>query len=703
MSTTKTISRNLGGDRLGSGSKNNIDLHAYNRSTHDLSRTWRSSMNVGTLVPFFVELGQNGDSFEMDLDNITRTLPSTGPLYGSYKLQLDVFECPIRLYNGLLHNNMTGIGLNMAQVKFPKIKLESRVKNRRYYNENLNKSQISKSSLINYLGLNGIADADFSNSIEQIMPVRRKFNAIPLLSYWDIYKNYYANKQEEKGAFICANPKTEFNQAENITFINALYKKTYGLEIKQGDNEVPVPLTDEQIFTRIVGEDIYNRYELTNTTHIELENFKEATDLTKLYFVVYNEQNDTYAKLSLSQISYSYEILENGNLFIQLNATYQANYIYAISGVIYEKDEIETNNGLEIETFELSEIDDMRIKILKSTGLNEELLVNDIVDGTLWPKMCEVTDGGYSLFKFGQHGIGLKTYQSDLFNNWLQTEWIDGNNGINKITAIDTSSGSFEIDAFILAKKIYNMLNRVAVSGGSYEDWQEAVYSVKAIRRAETPIYRGGMSAEIMFSEVVSNAATDDDPLGTLAGKGGEHAKKGGKIEISCDEPCIIMGIVSITPRVDYSQGNSWIMTELDNMDDIHKPALDGIGFQDLLQEQMAYWGTVRRTDGTFEKLAAGKVPAWMNYMTAINEAHGEFADEEKYMFMTLNRRYQFYTGNNSATNSFGISDLTTYIDPAKYNYIFADSTLDAQNFWVQIGIRVTARRIMSAKVIPFL
>ena len=30
----------------------------------------------------------------------------------------------------------------------------------------------------------------------------REFNAIPFLGYWDIYKNYYANKQEEEGAVI---------------------------------------------------------------------------------------------------------------------------------------------------------------------------------------------------------------------------------------------------------------------------------------------------------------------------------------------------------------------------------------------------------------------------------------------------------------------------------------------------------------------
>ena len=47
------------------------------------------------------------------------------------------------------------------------------------------------------------------------------------------------------------------------------------------------------------------------------------------------------------------------------------------------------------------------------------------------------------------------------------------------------------------------------------------------------------------------------------------------------------------------------------------------------------------------------------------------------------------------------IHDLTTYIDPAKYNYIFADTSIDAMNFWVQIKYDITARRLISAKQIP--
>jgi len=51
--------------------------------------------------------------------------------------------------------------------------------------------------------------------------------------------------------------------------------------------------------------------------------------------------------------------------------------------------------------------------------------------------------------------------------------------------------------------------------------------------------------------------------------------------------------------------------------------------------------------------------------------------------------------------DTIGIKDLTTYIDPSKFNNIFADTQLDAQNFWTQIGVNITARRKMSAKIIP--
>jgi hypothetical protein len=89
--------------------------------------------------------------------------------------------------------------------------------------------------------------------------------------------------------------------------------------------------------------------------------------------------------------------------------------------------------------------------------------------------------------------------------------------------------------------------------------------------------------------------------------------------------------------------------------------------------------------------------------MTNVNQTKGNFAipvgqgTPGAEMFMTLNRKYEQAVNSGIST----ISDLTTYIDPVKYNSIFAQQSRDAQNFWCQIAVDITARRKMSAKLMP--
>ena len=53
------------------------------------------------------------------------------------------------------------------------------------------------------------------------------------------------------------------------------------------------------------------------------------------------------------------------------------------------------------------------------------------------------------------------------------------------------------------------------------------------MERCETPTFEGGVSQEIVFQEVVSNSASGDEPLGTLAGRGvTTEGQKGGHIRI---------------------------------------------------------------------------------------------------------------------------------------------------------------------------
>lgn len=228
-------------------------------------------------------------------------------------------------------------------------------------------------------------------------------------------------------------------------------------------------------------------------------------------------------------------------------------------------------------------------------------------------------------------GLVCKTYQSDLFNNWIATEIIDGPNGIAELTKIDVSDGLY-MDQLNLTTKTYELFNRIAASDGTYEGWQEAVYTDKRIKQCESPMYYGGYSAEIKFEEIVATTESQTEqngyqPLGSMGGRGIQVSDKGGTIRIEIDEPSVVMAIVSLTPRVVYSQGNAWYNTELKTMDDFHKPALDGIGYQDLMVEQMAWWDTLVDEDGNVvSRNSAGKVPAWSNYRTDIDRCHGDFA-----------------------------------------------------------------------------
>ena len=148
----------IGGDRLGSGNKQEVALRNYERSSHDLSFKWRSSMAAGTLVPFMSRVALPGDKWDIDLMCEVLTLPTIGPLFGSFKVQLDVFQTPIRLYNGELHMNKLGIGMDMSNVFLPQYVALAQ-------NPNLtadsvtpldDNEQINPSCLWAYLGLRGL-------------------------------------------------------------------------------------------------------------------------------------------------------------------------------------------------------------------------------------------------------------------------------------------------------------------------------------------------------------------------------------------------------------------------------------------------------------------------------------------------------------------------------------------------------------------
>ena len=62
------VTKNLGGDRLGSGNKMKVHMHGFERSTHDLGHVFRTTMASGTLVPFLCNVATPGDTWDIDLN-----------------------------------------------------------------------------------------------------------------------------------------------------------------------------------------------------------------------------------------------------------------------------------------------------------------------------------------------------------------------------------------------------------------------------------------------------------------------------------------------------------------------------------------------------------------------------------------------------------------------------------------------------------
>lgn len=645
------VVRAIGKNTLGDNDKMKVAMREYEMSTHDLSFVFRNTQAPGTLVPFMKIPAQKGDIWDIQLFNKTLTHPTIGPLFGSYKLQHFIFSCPIRLYNSWLHNNRNGIGMKMSQIKMPKIS----VPNSKSQNF---KNPANPSSLMAYMGFRG-AKAVLAEGGDW-----NKVNALPFLMYYDIFKNYFANKQEENAYYITGLTKV----ADSVTFINSTGgESTYTLK---GTTWVSI-----------------SGVTLAQTLQIRVNNLNNQITPQEFWDNLELNLEEKANPASRSSRMASSQTSDASGTTIILNNAETGEF----SKIVGTREAKEWDfEGVQIAPFPLENIDKMRDKILQTPG-NNTLLIQDtemLPYGTL--------KGTFSA-DLPQYGLCVKTYDSDIFNNWVNTDWIDGDEGISAITAVSTEGNELNLDSLNLAQKVYNMLNRIAVSGGTYRDWLETVYTAgNYLERPETPVFEGGMTQWIEFDEVVSSAATSDEPLGTLAGRGKTTKQKGsGKLHIRIHEPSYIIGICAITPMVDYSQGNEWDMMDIDTMDDWHKPALDGIGYQDSLAVNRAWWSMEIESNVAYKSPSPGKTVAWINYMTNYNKTFGEFAAGESEEFMALNRNYEV------DSTGYLIQDLTTYIDPSKHNNIFADKKLSAMNFWLQTACDIKVRRNISAKQIP--
>lgn len=533
------------------------------RSNFNLSFTNRFDCSPGLLYPVLVRDHYPADEISLDMASIIKTMPTIGPMFGSFKVQFDAYFIPTRLYINVLHNNMTDF--DPADVKFPIMRLWQRPE----ATENVDPDYLGvhQSSIFHFLGIPG------NFFLPQSEPAARQFNAIPLLGYWDIFKNYYANTQEDKAYFM-------------------------GLK------------------TTTVSE-----------------------YLTPVAFDLSNIDDKRYDILANDSLTRAYPVV--------------------------------------------------------ATGANQTDPFKFTRDAS--PSSSSVYD-----YHYAKGGLALRTYLPDRFS-----VWIDANKYTISLNSavIDVSSGSFNMDQLRFANKLNEMLQKTLVSGGRFSDWQRVQYGTSAIPLMESPIFIGSRSTELSFEDIMQtssspqagsdnyNPSTDPYTLGSMAAVG-RGFLSGKRMKYYCNELGYLMVIMSVVPRVDYSQGTRDCLTHL-TLGDLHVPALDSIGMQDLLVDTFFSAGCA--SDGSFnvEAKSVGKQPAWLELMTSVNETHGNFAAWCNLSYMALNRTFML-TSNFAS----GI-DFTAYVDPVLYLKNFAGSDYTADPFWVQIRFQYFVKRALSKRVMP--
>lgn len=633
-------------ERLGSGNKMEVNLHEYGKSTHNLSKIRRTSMTTGTLVPMGTWIMLPGDSAKMQIDALITTNALNYQLYGTMKFQVDVFTARMALYQPKMSLNLLDAGLEVQDIKFPQMEVEAE---RIDWTRNPSHQQINPSAAMAYYGISAVGD---HSDPEATGTVKRHFHAMWKLMYTDIYKEFYANKQEGIGVVIHT-----VGANETITLVKI--------------EEYTIPKAGGIGTQGQAGAGI--RFYYTSTDEgPQAEELGVTIDGAAYRMIDVWERIETYQSFGDTVIQGTYAKYQFVNKVVQ-------NWFYY---------SVESGTMPKLRTFDLKNVDKMRMKLLAS--VEEEGAF--VIDSTsLEPYSLDLKKVGNVWSKtVSQEGLFIKTYQSDVFNNWLNVTWI---NNINNRSKVSTATGGFTIDSLLIMQKSWNYFNRIAVADGTLDGWREVTYAHKSSSKSLKPVFEGALSKEIVFDMVVSTAATEAEPLGSIASRGQLGSKhKGGRIEINTDEESLLMVIASITPRIVYTQGNRWDVN-LRSLDDLHKPEFDRIGFQNLVTDQMAGWDTRVVSETELATKAAGKQPAWMWYKTDYDDAFGNMATTESYK--VLGRNY----GWNATLRS--IQDLTTYIDPVKFNEIFAIKSLDAMNFDVQVGMDLEMRRIISAEEMP--
>ena len=141
--------------------------------------------------------------------------------------------------------------------------------------------------------------------------------------------------------------------------------------------------------------------------------------------------NTNLGQLKLSEIFMDVEVTPSTFIYKNLRPNYD-------STTIYNCEPLNITTSLpQMYAFNLDEINEIKMDILADVKSTNAYSINSSSTVEPYKTILKKVNTTYPL-TVSQEGLAVKTYQSDLFNNWLNTASIDA---INNQAKISTTSG----------------------------------------------------------------------------------------------------------------------------------------------------------------------------------------------------------------------------------------------------------------------
>lgn len=249
-------------------------------------------------------------------------------------------------------------------------------------------------------------------------------------------------------------------------------------------------------------------------------------------------------------------------------------------------------------------------------------------------------------------------------------------------------AGTLQVDPTTIkdlrrAFKLQEFLEREAVGGTRYNEWIYSIFGVKTSDASlQRPIYVTGSKSAVQISEVLNTTGTEDLPQGNMAGHG-VAVTNGAGASYFCEEPGVMMTIMSVMPKSSYMQGIPRKYLKITDRYQYFIPQFEHIGEQEVARQELNVQSTNRRG-------VLGYSARYTEYKVPFNYVSGEF----KTSLLAWHMAREFDAG--ASLNAEFIQCFPTF-------RVFAVTDPAVDHLYVHVLNKVSIRRMMSRYSTPHL